>query len=80
MRKFITAVAASLMVATAAPALARDTAPAAPVSSAETPAPKAETRYCVDATTTGTRVPKRICKTRADWIAEQNFDPLNPKG
>jgi hypothetical protein len=79
MRKFTTAAAASLIVATAAPALARDTAPSAPTQSSESPAPKAETRYCVSETPVGTRLPKKTCKTRAQWIADENFDPLAPQ-
>ncbi|WP_066658067.1 MULTISPECIES: hypothetical protein [unclassified Sphingomonas] len=78
MRKFITAAAAALIVATAAPAFARDTAPSAPQSS-EASAPKAETRYCVSETPLGSRLPKKTCKTRAQWIADDNFDPLAPQ-
>jgi len=79
MRKFITAAAATLIVATAAPAMARDTAVPAPAPSTEASAPKAEKRYCVDASSTGSRLPKKVCKTRADWIADDNFDPLAPQ-
>lgn len=79
MRKFITAAAASLIVATAAPALARDTAPSGPTQSTEASGSKAETRYCVSETVVGTRLPKKTCKTRAQWIADENFDPLAPQ-
>lgn len=80
MRKFITAAAASLIVATAAPAMARDTAPSAPAQSTEAAAVKTDSkRYCVETMTTGSRLAKKICKTRADWIADNNFDPLAPQ-
>ncbi|MCA1199979.1 hypothetical protein K9B35_18595 [Sphingomonas sp. R647] len=78
MRQIIATAAAALVAVTAVPAMARDTAPAPsnPASSAEAPAPKANTRYCVSETTTGSRLPRKTCKTRADWIADDNFDPL----
>jgi len=80
MRKFITVAAASLIVATAAPAMARDTAPAAPAQSTEAPAAKTDTkRYCVATMTTGSRLAKKICKTRAEWMSVDNFDPLAPQ-
>lgn len=78
MRKIITAVAASLIVATAAPAMARDTAPT-PAPSSEASAAKAEKRYCVDSAGIGSRLSKKVCKTRAQWIADDNFDPLEPQ-
>ena len=80
MRKFIAAAAASLIVATAAPAMARDTAPSAPTQSDEASAPKADTkRYCVATKTTGSRLAKKLCKTRAEWMSDDNFDPLAPE-
>ena len=81
MRQIIATAAAALAVVTAVPAMARDTAPAPsnPASSTETPAPKANTRYCVTDKTTGSRLARKTCKTRADWIAYNNFDPLAPQ-
>lgn len=79
MRTIIATAAATLIAVTAAPAMARDTAPSAPREPTETPAPKAETRYCVSETIVGTRLPKKTCKTRAQWIADDNFDPLDPQ-
>lgn len=80
MRKFITAAAASLIIASAAPAMARDTAPSAPPQSVEAPAPKTDTkRYCIVTKTTGSRLARKTCKSRADWIADDNFDPLAPQ-
>lgn len=34
-------------------------------------------RYCVVDTMTGTRIRTRECKTREEWIREDNFDPLD---
>ncbi len=80
MRQIIATAAAALAAVTAVPAMARDTAPSSSATpTAATPAPNAKTRYCVKDTTTGSRLPKKTCKTRADWIADDNFDPLAPQ-
>lgn len=80
MRTFITAAAATLIVATAAPAMARDTTPSNSTQATEVPAAKADTkRYCVSDTIVGSRLPKKVCKTRAQWMADDNFDPLAPQ-
>ena len=44
----------------------------APDSSASSPKP---TRYCVVATFTGSRVEKKTCLTRDEWL-KRGFDPL----
>lgn len=37
---------------------------------------KADSRkYCIDTMTTGSRIPKRQCKTRAEWL-DDGTDPL----
>jgi len=61
-------VAAPVAVDPDVPAAAAVPAPAA------TPAPSAKTRYCIVDTRTGSRIPTRTCKTRAQWL-EQGFDP-----
>jgi len=33
-------------------------------------APAPEMKYCVSTTVTGSRIPQRSCKTKADWAAE----------
>jgi len=53
-----------------------------------TPAPAATTsaegqtvkdkRYCVKGSITGSRLDRKACKTRAEWLNE-GFDPLDPK-
>ncbi|MFN6936166.1 MAG: hypothetical protein ACK4NZ_13575 [Tsuneonella sp.] len=83
MRKSITLTIAALFAAGASiPAHAepkRRDAPAA-TPSARDDIKADTTRYCVEATATGSRLPKKYCKTRADWIAENDFDPLAPQG
>lgn len=72
--KSILIAAAALAGVTAIPAIAMTTVTAttsraeagkAPLSHAD-PAQ----RYCVSDTPTGSRLPKKVCKTRADWVAE----------
>lgn len=53
--------------------------PATPASSAA-PVEKARpTRYCIVDRVTGSRVPKRVCATREEWLA-RGLDVDNPKG
>lgn len=45
-----------------------------------TPAPAAvaaskPVRYCYEGTPTGTRIARRDCRTRAEWL-DRGFDPL----
>ena len=43
---------------------------------AATATPKADTkRYCIVETLTGSRVPQRMCHTRAEWLT-RGTDPL----
>ncbi|MFS2109487.1 hypothetical protein ACCC88_07360 [Sphingomonas sp. Sphisp140] len=50
--------------------------PAAPKARQEQTEAKNDTRkYCIDTTTTGSRIEKRDCRTRADWL-EVGVDPL----
>ena len=37
------------------------------------------TKYCVVSNLTGSRVPRKECRTRADWMARDGFDPLAKK-
>jgi hypothetical protein len=73
-------IAAAVLVAGAtAPAYAADptTDAAKPVTAAK--AEKAK-RYCVADTLTGSRVQKKICRTREEWIARGGFDPSADTG
>ena len=70
----MTAVAAILL---GTPALAADrpepTASAAPAP--VTAAPQQNVRYCDVGEITGSRIPRRVCKTRAEWL-KHGVDPL----
>ena len=37
---------------------------------------RAEQKICVVDVVTGSRIPRRSCKTRAQWIAATGIDPL----
>lgn len=43
-----------------------------------TAAPSPQTKYCIVDTVTGSRIAKRVCKTRDAWMREDGFDPLDP--
>lgn len=78
----LVAMTLSLAAAPAAP----DPRPAASPSAASAPAAAAEAqpakldrkRYCVVDTITGSRLPRRQCRTRAEWL-NLGFDPLADK-
>lgn len=40
--------------------------------------PVKDKRYCVQEMITGSRMPRKDCRTRAEWLKE-GFDPLDPK-
>lgn len=67
----IVSLAGIALFATAASAAARESDPKVDRASADKPG-KATVgqRYCVDTTTTGSRVPRRTCKTAADWARD----------
>lgn len=56
-------------------ALARVPAPTAVEKSPDVK--KADRRYCITDVFTGSRVPKKVCKTRAEW-ASQGVELDNP--
>ncbi|MGK6356414.1 hypothetical protein ACMGDH_14465 [Sphingomonas sp. DT-207] len=70
------AAAAAFVSLAAVPASATD--PKAPKPQ-ETPKAAKEKLYCVKGTTTGTLIPKKVCKTRDQWIESDGFDPLEAK-
>lgn len=37
---------------------------------AAAPAPRAEKKYCVTEALTGSRMPTKVCRTKAGWLAE----------
>jgi hypothetical protein len=58
------------------PIRAADAVPQANAS--PTAAPSPQTKYCIVDTVTGSRIAKKVCKTRDAWMHEDGFDPLNP--
>ena len=44
-------------------------------SDAKAPARK----YCIAGPVTGTHLPKKVCKTRDEWIAQDRWDPVTDK-
>jgi hypothetical protein len=70
--------AAALVAGSMSPAYAADptgTAPAAAQSQAKKVTKKAR-QICVETELTGTRMPRKTCKTREQWIKQDGFDPL----
>lgn len=52
---------------------------AAPAAQSTTAAkPVKDKRYCIAGDVTGSRLPRKDCRTRAEWLIE-GFDPLDPK-
>ena len=73
-------IAAAVLVASAtAPAYAAVDPTADAPKSAAVAKPEKSQKICVADTLTGTRMPKKICRTRAEWIARTGSDPLSDK-
>ncbi|MGY2735171.1 hypothetical protein [Sphingomonas sp. UYP23] len=78
---FLLLATSALSIATA-PIAAGEARPAAAATSqlieagARAPTAQRVTRYCVVNQVTGSRIPRRTCKTRADWLADEGVDPL----
>lgn len=76
MTRFLAIAAAAVSIA-AVPAVAQEAsldrpqvaASASGGGSTPTAAPKKQTRYCVDQTFTGSRMSKRVCRTKKEWLA-----------
>jgi hypothetical protein len=80
---FAAAALAGMALSTAATAEPNDPVAATPPAaneSAPTAAPKAEQKYCIVETLTGSRIRQKTCKTRGEWMKENSFDPLAPQG
>ncbi len=72
----------ALLISAAAPAWARaeNPVPAAKASAEPAPATKpAEVRYCQVWVPTGSYLPRKDCRTRAEWIRDEGIDPAAPK-
>lgn len=69
-------IAAAVLVAGAtAPAYAAD--PTSDAPKAATVKVEKTKRYCVVDTPTGSHIQKKICRTRAEWIARTGADPVS---
>jgi len=75
--RFSAIAAVVALVATPAFAAINDPTTDAPKQERAVPKPpKASQQYCVQDDLTGSRLPRKVCKTRAEWISEDGFDPL----
>lgn len=77
MFKGFTAAVFAVGLATAAHA---ETKPGMPAPAAQPSAdakPVKDKRYCVEGAITGSRIGRKECRTRAEWLKE-GFDPLDP--
>lgn len=84
MNQYISFVSAALVgLAITTGASAADPKDSATPDAIATPAAKparagvADPKYCVVDILTGSRIAKKVCKTRREWMAE-GVDPLNP--
>lgn len=66
---------AALAIPTALAARAPSAAPTPQVETAAPAATATERRYCVEQTHSNSRLAKRECRTRTEWL-KQGFDPL----
>ena len=81
MRSMFKGFAATVIAVGLATTAQAETKPGTPAPSASAPAqakPVKDTRYCVESLTTGSRIRRKACRTRAQWL-EEGFDPLDPK-
>lgn len=75
----ILAAAAIAVAGLSTPAFA-DTPASDPTPTATPDQPAAASkRYCVVTKVTGSRLERKICKTRTEWMQSEGFDPLSPK-
>ena len=78
MFKGFTAAVFAVGLATTAHAETKPGTPAPTSESAEQAKPAKDKRYCVESATTGSRLLRKECRTRAEWLKE-GFDPLDQK-
>ncbi len=81
MRTMFKGMVAAALVAGFAMSAQAETKPGTPAPTAETKSGSRvvkDRRYCVMTETTGSRIARQVCQTRADWL-DQGFDPLDPK-
>lgn len=78
MFKGFTAAVFALGLATAAHAETKPGTPAPAATASSEGKTVKDKRYCVQGTITGSRLVRKTCRTRAEWLAE-GFDPLDQK-
>ena len=76
---FTTAVFAVGLAATGAHAETKPGTPAPATQASPDAKPVKDKRYCVAQNRTGSRLATKVCKTRAEWLDSDGFDPLDPK-
>ncbi|MEP9360182.1 hypothetical protein [Sphingomonas sp. KR3-1] len=73
----------TLVAGAVAPASAAVNDPSKPAAkqekSATADAKNDKRRYCVEGTVTGSRIPKRECHTRAEWVDLTGSDPTQER-
>lgn len=78
--KRITIAATAAMVATSVvPAVAATPDPNTATRAEPKQSAKKGPKYCIESKHTGSRIARKVCKTRADWIDENDFDPIAQK-
>lgn len=81
MRMMFKSFAATVIAAGLATTAQAETKPGTPAPTASTASQGKQVkdkRYCVESVTTGSRIRRQDCRTRAEWLRE-GFDPLDPK-
>lgn len=81
MRTMLKGLTAVVFAAGLTAAAQAETKPGAPAPAPTAPAGAKQVKdklYCVESTHTGTRIRRKNCQTRAEWLRE-GFDPLDPK-
>ena len=71
--------AAALVAGAIAPASAALPDPSSASKQDEAKPEKKATTYCVEYKITGSILPRKTCKTRAQWIEEDGVDPVKVK-
>ncbi|MDF7775738.1 hypothetical protein P1X14_10815 [Sphingomonas sp. AOB5] len=81
-RSSAVAAAVALVLGSVAPATAASRDPV-PVRSSQdeatAPTAKKSNRYCITTDQVGSRLQRRLCKTRDQWISEDGFDPIGAR-
>lgn len=77
--------AVALVAGSVSPAFAAPLDPEGSAAVSDTAKPKQKSakkarQICVQTELTGTRMPRKTCKTREQWIKEDGFDPLEDSG